>query len=559
MSQPTPPPPAVAPDRLFRSRAAYLLWLGVMSLSLVLGAILIMNSSTVGSDGRRTFALFDDAMISMRYADNWVQGRGLVWNPGERVEGFSSPLWVFVLAGFRVCFGRIYAVAAVQFFGLALALADLVLVTLITRRLLRDCAGRDLGMLAAVLLTTTFYPLLYWSIMGMETGLLTPLLLLVIHRSLSDRRGPRAHRIDAVLLSLACLTRPEAVLFVVVFVACDTGRRWRRQEIQARRLVVETALFALPLLAYQLARRMYFGQWYANTYLLKLRGLTWAERLQFGWNFSEPFLMWAGWLALVVALLQLARFRRRDAHTPSGWRPTEFLVLFVVFAVYQVAVGGDAWPLFIRFAAPVTPLLLVAFVVAVIETLDPWAQGMRVATALLATTLVLVARWMLALHQVDARSLTPIYSDEAARNINAAIAVRKLTRPDATVAAFAAGVLPYYCERKSIDPLGKMDPVIAALPVKRGVPWNQRGSMPGHNKYDLEISLRQRRPTVIQWNGDIPCAWGTQDLSDWCREHYVAVKVPGDTLLFDAQSPAVRWDLIKKPASVARPSATRGP
>jgi hypothetical protein len=83
--------------------------------------------------------------------------------------------------------------------------------------------------------------------------------------------------------------------------------------------------------------------------------------------------------------------------------------------------------------------------------------------------------------------------------------------------------------------------------------------MPGHNKYDLEISLRQRRPTVIQWNGDVPCAWGTQDLSGWCREHYVAVEVPGATLLFDAQSPAVRWDLIKKPASVAQPSATRGP
>jgi hypothetical protein len=550
MSQPTPDPPAVVPpDGLFRSRAAYLLWLGVMIVSLVLGTILIMNSSTVASDGRRTFALFDDAMISMRYADNWVQGFGLVWNPGERVEGFSSPLWVFVLAGFRACFGRIHAIAAVQFFGLVLALSDLVLVTLITRRLLGNHAGRDLGMLAAVLLTITFYPLLYWSIMGMETGLLTPLLLLVVHRSLVDGRRPRAHRIDAVLLSLACLTRPEAVLFVVVFVACDTRRRWRRREIQAGRLAVEAVLFALPLLAYQMARRMYFGHWYANTYLLKLRGLTWAERLQFGWNFSEPFLMWAGWLALGVALLQVWRLRRRDAPTPPGWRPTEFLLMFLVFAAYQLAVGGDAWPLYIRFAAPVTPLLLIAFVVAVIEALDRVAHGTRAAGAVLAVTFVLIARWMVALHHVDARSLTPIYSDDAARSINAAIAVRKLTRPEATIAAFTAGVLPYYAERRAIDPLGKMDPVIAALPVRRGVPWNKPGSMPGHNKYDLEISLRQKRPTVIQWNGSVPCTWGTQDLSGWCKENYLAVRVPGDVLLFDKQSSAVRWDRIKTPAS----------
>jgi arabinofuranosyltransferase len=550
MSQPTPEPPAAGPpDRLFRARAAYLLWLGVMMVSLLLGAILIMNSSTVAADGRRTFALFDDAMISMRYADNLVQGRGLVWNPGERVEGFSSPLWVFVLAGFRICFGRIHAIAAVQFFGLALALSDLVLVTLITRRLLEGRAGRDLGMLAAVLMTITFYPLLYWSIMGMETGLLTPLLLLVIHRSLAGGRGQRAHRIDAILLSLACLTRPEAVLFVAVFVGCDMARRRRRREIQALGLVVEAALFALPLLAYQITRRLYFGRWYANSYLLKLRGLTWAERLQFGWNFSQPFLMWAGWLALGVALLQVWRLRHQDAHALPGWRPTEFLVLFVAFAAYQLAVGGDAWPLYIRIAAPVTPLLLVAFVVAVIEALDRVTQGTRIAATTLAMTFVLIARWMVALHHVDALSLTPIYSDEAAHNINAAIAVRKLTRADATIAAFAAGVLPYYAERRAIDILGRMDPVIASLPVQRGVPWNRRGSMPGHNKYDLEISLRQKRPTVIQWNGSVPCAWGTQDLSGWCREHYAAVNVPGDTLLFDMQSPAVRWDLIRHPGS----------
>ena len=29
----------------------------------------------------------DDAFISFRYAANWAAGHGLVWNPGERVEG----------------------------------------------------------------------------------------------------------------------------------------------------------------------------------------------------------------------------------------------------------------------------------------------------------------------------------------------------------------------------------------------------------------------------------------------------------------------------------------
>jgi len=49
--------------------------------------------------GERYFSLHDDAMISMRYARNLVSGEGLVWNPGgERVEGYTNPLWVLFLA-----------------------------------------------------------------------------------------------------------------------------------------------------------------------------------------------------------------------------------------------------------------------------------------------------------------------------------------------------------------------------------------------------------------------------------------------------------------------------
>jgi putative phosphotransacetylase len=40
-------------------------------------------------------AAFDDAYITYRYAENWVAGHGLVFDPGgERVEGYSNPLWL---------------------------------------------------------------------------------------------------------------------------------------------------------------------------------------------------------------------------------------------------------------------------------------------------------------------------------------------------------------------------------------------------------------------------------------------------------------------------------
>ena len=42
--------------------------------------------------------VIDDAFISFRYAQNLNDGHGLVFNPGERVEGYSNLLWVLLTA-----------------------------------------------------------------------------------------------------------------------------------------------------------------------------------------------------------------------------------------------------------------------------------------------------------------------------------------------------------------------------------------------------------------------------------------------------------------------------
>lgn len=42
--------------------------------------------------------LCDDAFISFRFSDNFIHGRGLVFNVGERVQGFTNPLWTLLYA-----------------------------------------------------------------------------------------------------------------------------------------------------------------------------------------------------------------------------------------------------------------------------------------------------------------------------------------------------------------------------------------------------------------------------------------------------------------------------
>ena len=49
---------------------------------------------------RHVTSVDEDAYISLRYARNLIEGRGLVFNPGgEGVEGITNLLWTLILAG----------------------------------------------------------------------------------------------------------------------------------------------------------------------------------------------------------------------------------------------------------------------------------------------------------------------------------------------------------------------------------------------------------------------------------------------------------------------------
>ena len=66
-----------------------------MNPRLLLGALLALTLIHMLQYGA---CVQDDAFISFRYAANLVDGNGLVFNPGERVEGYTNFLWTVLLA-----------------------------------------------------------------------------------------------------------------------------------------------------------------------------------------------------------------------------------------------------------------------------------------------------------------------------------------------------------------------------------------------------------------------------------------------------------------------------
>ena len=78
------------------------LLIGLLILFAIYMGVYIFQTSFI-SNGTRYFVLFDDAMISMRFAKNFAEGFGLVWNPGESpIEGYTNPLWVIFMAFFHL-------------------------------------------------------------------------------------------------------------------------------------------------------------------------------------------------------------------------------------------------------------------------------------------------------------------------------------------------------------------------------------------------------------------------------------------------------------------------
>jgi hypothetical protein len=153
----------------------------------------------------------EDAYITFRYARNFAAGHGLVFNPGERVMGFTSPLWTLWMA-----LGFVLHAPPIAWSRGCAIVADVVTFVVIAQAL-----KRTIGNTAAVCFAAFFAAWPYFSAMtasGMECGLM--LALLSLSAVLVARRHPGA----IFALAALALSRPEGAAVAIVL-AFFTRRR----------------------------------------------------------------------------------------------------------------------------------------------------------------------------------------------------------------------------------------------------------------------------------------------------------------------------------------------
>jgi hypothetical protein len=507
------------------------------------GAHFIQLASFRSSDGRAHYLLFDDAMISMRYAWNVTHGRGLVWNPGERVEGFTNPLMVLVMTLPALALDRSHAILAVQVLGVGILLATGFVTMQIARHAFEDETPEDQALISVLSACAVwlYYPLAYWTLSGMETGLLALLAALAVWVSIRQRGSRRASLTLAVLLGLMFYTRPDALpqaALIWLFRAGPARKEGRRA------LGIELAILAGMVAVSFLARRAYYGEWLPNTYVLKMTGLPRGIRLESGWGFTSVFLA-STWFALVLAGLSLI----------VAFRPVFvlFFALFTTVTLYQIWVGGDPWPYW-RIMSPYVPMLLLASlggalggarrVFRFLEMGSAQSRAGLVAPFALCGALFLADRAFM--DELTFKKI-PYQVSPNRRYAEIGLELARVCMPDARIGAFAAGTMPYYADLPAIDFLGKADKHIARLQPDPKLGWSGMKSTPGHNKYDLRYSIVELKPDFLT-----RYAWGHDDLKAYVEARYVKT----DIGWFLKDSPHVRWNLVRglKPVagSVAR-------
>ena len=422
--------------------------------------------------------MVDDAFISLRYSDRLLNGQGLTWNDGERVEGYSNLLWV--LGCSFLGFLGIDLVAAPRILGF-LGTAATIAAILWTHRAV-TWRGLLPG-LAGAFAVALSGPVAIWTIGGLEQPLLAGLLAWVLAILLPLREESRAGLgralVVGLLLGLIAVTRPDGLVFTLGIVLAYLATRglspppWRTLSIMAGL----PALFFAGQLAFRLA---YYHDWVPNSAYAKVA--------------FTPERIWAGvtYVSGGVYLLGLLVPALASGFVAAPSRPRRraifLLTVLAVWLVYVTFIGGDFFPGH-RQLVPAIVVLAFLFAISVESWMARYGSA-RVLVSGASCLAVLTVAQFLDPRNETARRERWVWDGEAVGTLFS----KAFGDRHPLLAVDPAGCVPFFSGLASIDMLGINDHYLAhhrPLDFGRGVVGHELGS----GAYVLS-----RKPDLVLFN-----------------------------------------------------------
>lgn len=409
----------------------------------------------------RSFTI-DAAYIGFRYAENLAGGAGLVYNPGERVEGYTSLLWTLLLAAANRL-GLPTEPTAKLLGGVAGGVA-IALVYFVARRI-RPLGGAPC---VATWLCASSFPFTGYSVFGLEGSLVAALELggvLLLWRELDEEdAASEATRLpwSGLVLAAAALAGTEALLLVGLLALAWGGRPL------GRRAVVRVALVAIPVAAQLVFRRATTGSFVPNGFVAHTGGL--AEQLRGGREYLANYLAHEGafvWLAVGGLAIAIVRYADRSAGARPDARALVGLAIafqVVSYGTYLVLLGGEWLPYF-RLMAPIEPFVFLLVDDAVRGLLEVRRRDLGLALAVLGAWTAYARITTLREAQRNILTIDKAFWDDAAGRT--ARWLVEEGRPGA-VATGDVGLVGYRTKRPIVDLLGALTPEIARVPGPYG-------------------------------------------------------------------------------------------
>jgi hypothetical protein len=438
----------------------------IFLLIIYLPPVFLGVSSSIS--GERYWWLFDDEMISMRYGRNLADGFGLVWNPGERVEGYSNFLWTLYMGLIHLLplpASKTSLVILLTNVGLSMATIPLL------SHLVRLLGGGAITIILSLLGYVFNGNIFYWTLSGAETTLLTFLILLSLCRIFEDQKTNQIRISTFWWIAAISLIRADSFLLsFLLYIYLLTLSRNRKK------ILIWSAVSLLLPIFHELFRIYYYGDILPNTAYLK--GLNWDGRYWAGIKYTSAFI---SVYIILIAVITVAW----NSYTSMTHRLIPIGIL--IYSFYITFVGGDAFPDF-RFFTPILPVFLILAFLGLQELQLKSAIRFILGVLIFVTMPLIIWKYSVS---VPEKSVD-------VGNIKIGLLLKNNTPKDCKVADIWAGSVFYFSERFAIDLLGKSDRIIARLPSV------SPKALVGHNKFDFDYSLGTLHPDIVIANFKLP-------------------------------------------------------
>ncbi|MFI5201496.1 MAG: hypothetical protein ACHQNE_03835 [Candidatus Kapaibacterium sp.] len=301
----------------------------------------------------------DDAFITMRYVKNFVEGKGLVYNVGERVEGYTHFLWLMLLAASKAI--GFDPVDASIWLGIA-AYAGIIVLLLVMSRREQNKNSKALWLPVAAALFALNYDAAVWASGGLETSFYTLLILAAFYLWFYSRFSDQWRLLlTGVILALVALTRPDGVLFTAttVLLLAARGIKWKQSLPEIFKtigiLLLPSVVVGAPYLVW---KYFYYGDILPVTYYAKSAGENYFGQGFFyiGLYFRVYFISAIALIAAILLMLRKKKAAESNEEEHRGSPSITALAATIMYLLFFVArVGGDF--MFARFIIPVVPFI----------------------------------------------------------------------------------------------------------------------------------------------------------------------------------------------------------